>query len=402
MSGHRAYSDVHKPTAAQRREAAEHKRGRKHNKELDDLRQINWEHYDHATLYDMVMKAQPGKLAERARQWSELSKEIAGTTGQVQNILQGLLSTWRGPAAKSAGESNTRLTQWAGEAAHTTDRIGEGLSNFAEAVVGAQKHMPEPVFYYAERHFEAGYDVRVDRDPSDAVLLKNLTDDHQPNAAAHAEARAKAVQVMKTFATESHDVRAALPDYTATAPAPRPAGPDQVPTVTYTPMPEHKTWPPAQPPVPVPVPPKTTPEPEPPAPGNKNGTEVASYPTGVTNPPAGGTSTYGPSGPHGSYGAGQSGGGAFGPGFGARTGSEATPRGGALSGAGGIAGRAGGGFAEGAAGRAGASGGAGGMYPGMGGAGAPGEDDTEHKSRYIEGLDLFDDLPPAYPPVFGA
>ena len=36
------------------------------------------------------------------------------------------------------------------------------------------------------------------------------------------------------------------------------------------------------------------------------------------------------------------------------------------------------------------------------GHGAGGEDDKEHKNKYDEGLDLFDDLPPAYPPVFGA
>jgi hypothetical protein len=36
------------------------------------------------------------------------------------------------------------------------------------------------------------------------------------------------------------------------------------------------------------------------------------------------------------------------------------------------------------------------------GHGAGGEDDKEHKNKYDEGLDLFDDLPPAYPSVFGA
>jgi hypothetical protein len=36
------------------------------------------------------------------------------------------------------------------------------------------------------------------------------------------------------------------------------------------------------------------------------------------------------------------------------------------------------------------------------GHGANGEEDGEHTNKYDEGLDLFDDLPPAYPPVFGA
>ncbi|GAA3021110.1 WXG100 family type VII secretion target [Actinokineospora globicatena] len=404
MAGHHAYSDDHEPTAKQCRD----KEGRKRNKELDDFRQVNWDHYDHATLYNMVMKAEPGLLAERAGQWSDLSKRIAGTTGHVQNILQGLLGTWRGPAAKSAAESNTRLTQWAGEAAHTTDRIGEGLSNFAGAVIDAQQRMPEPVFYYAQRHFESGYDIKVDRDPSDAILLKALAEDQQPSATQHAEAKAKAVQVMKAFATESHDVRSTLPDYPSTAPAPRPGAPEPVPTITYTAMPEHEKWPPSKPPT------TTTPPPEDPGgpgkPGGPDGPGVSHVPDSGTdvsnyNPTTSPTTGYGPGatgyGPGGSQSGGSVGGG-FGGAFGGRTGSDAVPRGGALSGVGGLGGgRAGGGFAEGAPGRAGAA--AGGMYPPMGGgAGAQGEEDSEHKNRYVEGMDFFDDLPPAYPPVFGA
>ena len=40
-----------------------------------------------------------------------------------------------------------------------------------------------------------------------------------------------------------------------------------------------------------------------------------------------------------------------------------------------------------------------GMYPPM----APGnrEEDGEHRNRYDNGLDLLDDLPPAFPPVLG-
>jgi hypothetical protein len=50
--------------------------------------------------------------------------------------------------------------------------------------------------------------------------------------------------------------------------------------------------------------------------------------------------------------------------------------------------------------RAGAPGsGFGGMPMGQS---AQGEEDTEHKNKYDEGMDFLDDLPPAYPSVFGA
>lgn len=51
-------------------------------------------------------------------------------------------------------------------------------------------------------------------------------------------------------------------------------------------------------------------------------------------------------------------------------------------------------------GPASAAGGAGyGMYPPL--APANGEEDREHRNRYDGGLDLLDDLPPAFPPVLG-
>lgn len=49
----------------------------------------------------------------------------------------------------------------------------------------------------------------------------------------------------------------------------------------------------------------------------------------------------------------------------------------------------------------GTGGGSGGFYPPLAGAGVGPDHDVEHKNKYDEGLDLFDDLPPAYPSVFG-
>ncbi|MEV6628717.1 hypothetical protein AB0M71_48120, partial [Amycolatopsis sp. NPDC051114] len=56
------------------------------------------------------------------------------------------------------------------------------------------------------------------------------------------------------------------------------------------------------------------------------------------------------------------------------------------------------GFGPGPAGGRGAGTGYG-MYPP--GQGARREEDTEHRDKYADGYDLLDDLPPAYPPVFG-
>ncbi|WP_026423143.1 WXG100 family type VII secretion target [Actinokineospora inagensis] len=381
------YNEVHPLTAAQKQQANQDASDRQQNLTFTDFRSVNWDAYDHATLYNMVMKANPGELGTRAVQWSTLADEISATTGRVRDVVQDLLGTWRGPAALRAAEANTRLTQWAGEAAHTSAQIGEGLSNFTDAVSHAQKTMPEPVFYFADRHFDAGYDVKAGNDPASAVLLKQLTTDQHLTVAQRNEAKAKAVHVMQTYASQSHDVQTALPDY-RTAPTTTQASGD--PTFAeFTPPtqrhPGHESSDPKRP-----VPPTPDPPGSPTAP--TGGTYVAANtpvasPTSAANP----GNTYGT--PTGSgYGSGQ---GSYSPGFG-----SGSAGGGAMSGVGENAAR-GSALERGLAGRGGATG-SNSMYGPMSGSGARGEDDIEHKSRYEEGLDLFDDLPPAYPPVFGA
>jgi hypothetical protein len=71
---------------------------------------------------------------------------------------------------------------------------------------------------------------------------------------------------------------------------------------------------------------------------------------------------------------------------------------GALAGVGGVPGR--GVLGAAAAGRAG--GGLGGAFGGMPLGHAQDEEDKEHRNKYEVGVDFLDDLPPAYPPVFGA
>ncbi len=403
------YSEAHDPSERAQRRLDRQKLARKRNREVADFDRINWDAYDHDQLYDMIMTADPSVMGGRARKWSALSAEIEETTSRVQGIVQNLLGSWRGPAAVQAADSNTRLTQWAGEAGHTAARIGEGLSNYTNAVIDAQVRMPEPVFYYAEKNFMAGYDVKVNDGPSGALMLKQLTDDQQPKLEERNAAKAEAVRVMKSYATQSQDVHATLPNF-ADAPDPQP--------VTTTP-PSNRFKQPVAPPPPPPTPyPPTTPRPNP---GDDDFVDPNG--TGTSGAGSNGAGGYGPGGAGTGYGSGSgygtgggasgygSGGGAGGHGAGGYTPSGArigagAPGGpgaagaGSSSGAGGLGARGAGVAAEAGAGR----GGAGGMYPPMGGggAGAAGEEDGEHKNKYEEGLDFFDDLPPAYPSVFGA
>ncbi|MGQ0839410.1 WXG100 family type VII secretion target [Actinokineospora sp.] len=398
------HSEAHKADAETRRRADRKRKARKRNNDVADFDRINWDAYGHEQLFDMVMSADPATMGDRATRWSDLSGQINETTGRVQNIVQGLLGTWRGPAAVRAGEANTLLTQWADEAGHRAARVGKGLSQYMDAVVQAQVKMPDPVFYYAEKNFMAGYDVKATDGPSAAIMLKQLTDDQQPSLEKRNAAKAEAVRVMRAYGSESQDVHTALPQF-QDAPAPQPG--TQTPT-TPRPGPGPGGAGPggAVPPGgPGSVPPGggtgpgaggstgTSPSPIP------NGTVAAGYADGF-GPNFG--QGYGSGTGYGAGGYGSGAGGGLSGSGGLAAGADSARGGGAFAGAGGLAARGAAAAAEAGAAR-GAGGGAGGMYPPMGGAGGTrGSDDDEHKNKYDDGLDLFDDLPPAYPPVFGA
>jgi hypothetical protein len=364
----------------------------KHDNRREALhKKINWDVYQHDQLYDMIMSADLDSMSERAAAWRTLAGDIESTTGEVQRIVGDLMHDWQGMAAISAADYHTRLTQWAGDASHTATVIAAGMADYTEAVEHAQRTMPEPAFDGARHNFKAGYTVVGTGGPSTAILLRTLLHDHRVSHEKALQDKAEAVRVMTTYEERSREVHDSLPRFDAT--------PDT--------LQDQPAWvPPTRPP----NRPGRTPggsDPSTPKSDNSNPndpnsnqfadpgqTSAASYLT----PEAGAAGPYG-DGTTGGYGAGGSGlpGSASGSGRGADL-----ARGGAAglgAGASGAAELAARGFGTpGAPGTAGM----GGLYPPMAGAGTRGEDDGEHTNKYGDGLDLFDDLPPAYPPVFGA
>jgi uncharacterized protein YukE len=370
---------------------------RTRNREPGRFGKVNWDSYQHDQLFDMIHKANLGAMSERAGQWNTLAARIESTTGEVQQLMESLMGTWRGQAAVSSASSNSKLMQWAGEASTTASKIAGGMSDYTDAVERAQKHMPEPGFADAERNFRNGYTVTGTGGPSTAVLLKELLSD---GLVSHEEAKARkaeAVQVMENYESRSKDVHDTTPDFVPV----KPATTDPLPPRTPTPEQADPT-------------PSGRPGP---APGAQ-GSDTSSGTPGLTLPPQDTTTASSFVDPSLGTGFGQpngAGGGPGGTGFGGGGGLGSLGSGGSdvvrnspAFGAGGMSGAApfggrgpaGAGGMAGLGGRGAGAGGFGGMP--MGGHGAPGEDDKEHKNKYDEGMDFLDDLPPAYPPVFGA
>ena len=367
------WREVHGWSKRARHNAKRTTREKHRNRRASRFGKVNWDAYQHDQLYDMIMKADPGAMGTRAGQWQSLATRIEATTGQVQQTMARVMGAWQGQAAVSSAESNSRLMRWAGDASRTAGSVAQGMETYAQAVERAQKHMPPPAFATAERNFRDGYTVTGTGGPSTAILLRQLLSD---GMVSHQEARARkaeAVQVMETYEAQSKDVHDGMSHFTD---APHTTSEVEV----WTPAPDAD--PPAVPP---------TPPGDRPSPGVGPGaavdagasTSAAGFVTPSAGPGSGGVPGTAFGGGLGSLGSG---------------GSDIIRNSPGFSGVGGVGGAAaGGGVGVVPAGRS-----APGMFGGVPGGYARGDDDKEHKNKYDDGMDFLEDLPPAYPPVFGA
>ncbi|MFE2753088.1 PPE domain-containing protein [Actinosynnema sp. NPDC059335] len=393
------YSDFHEASAATRRRNAKRVRQRRANRAPENFGKINWRAYTHRQLWDMVKSANAAQMATRTYEWQRLAGDIDQATADVQKVVQTLVLSWRGPSAVAAAESASRLTKWAADASHRAFQVGTGLDGYTSAVEEAARAIPEPVHPDAERWFRAGYDVTTLDGPQGAYMLKQLLDDHLPDKREQQEAMDRAVRVMEQYEAASHGIGRQLPVFddapTGAQPTPdhRPVPAPAAPTPTPVPAP----W--VEPPPSRETPPVTSPPPDVRPEGTTSVAAAGAPAAAGFGPPTG----FGPGGGGfgqgpGGHGPGHGGGYGYG-GYGAGGGPGAFGPGGSsgVLGAvpGGAAARGGVGPVVGAGGPQGF-----GMYP-PGAAPGNREEDGEHRNRYDQGLDLLDDLPPAFPPVLG-
>lgn len=381
------YSKNHKPSAAARRREQRRIRRQRANRAPENFGKINWHAYTHRTLWDMVKSADTARMAGRTVAWRSLADQVDQATADVQKIVQQLVVSWRGPSAVAAAGSASRLTEWAADASKRAYAVGTGLDAYTSAVDEAARRMPEPVHPDAERWFRDGYDVTTLDGPQGAYMLDQLLDDHLPSKKEQRAAMAAAVRVMEEYEAASRGVHTTLPTFDQ-APGGVPVEPDHRPVPSTVPSPVPSPVVQVVPAVPAAVPGVS--------PGEGTTSVAAAAGTAVTAP--GGYGAFGT--PGGGIHGGIHGGGAHGGIHGGYGGGSFGPIG--SGGASGVLGAVPGGAA--ARGGIGPVVGAGGpqgfgMYPPM----APGnrEEDGEHRNRYDNGLDLLDDLPPAFPPVLG-
>jgi hypothetical protein len=391
------YSEEHRPSSKQTRREKRLRAQRRRNllEDAFDSGTIRWDAYTHQQMWDMVHAADVPGMSVRSAQWQELAPGLRGTSRSVQDVVNRLTGSWRGPSAELAAQAAAALTSWGESVGDSSERVARGLENYTSVLQETKRRLPEPVHYWAERHFRDGYDVKVVDGPQGLNLLEQLTDDHMPTKAEARNAKAEAVAVMQVYENESRHTRSGLPVF------------DTAPPVTQPPAPVSP--PPPPPPPPVGLPPERTPEvtpepmkpvpvPEVRPPVNDDSTAVAAFgPSGAPN----GVTGFGTTG-FGTTGFGAPTGGVHGTTTGMPGGLTSGPQGaGVPGGATGVLGRQAGGAAASLSGRgpgAGSAGGYGMMPPA---AGAHGDEDRQHTNRYAEPMDFLDDIPPGAPPVLG-
>ncbi|MEU4767118.1 PPE domain-containing protein [Actinosynnema sp. NPDC023794] len=386
------WSDFHDHSPATRRRNEKRVRQRRANRQPENFGKINWRAYTHRQLWDMVKSADAAQMATRTYEWQRLAADIDQATADVQKIVQSLVLSWRGPSAVAAASSVSELTKWAAQSSERASQVGEGLDGYTSAVQEAARAIPEPVHPDAEKWFRAGYDVTTLDGPQGAYMLKQLLDDHLPDKREQQEAMDRAVRVMEQYEAASHGIGRELPVFDEAPVVTQPAGTQ--PSAPQ-PLPDHR--PPSPPPWIASPPAHERPAVPAPLQPGEGTTSVA-----AASAPGPGSGYGGPGGFGSQSGFGPGGGGSFGHGPGGGAAVAGGQGGFGSGGASGVLGAVPGGAA--ARGGVGPVVGAGGpqgfgMYPPM----APGnrEEDGEHRNRYDAGLDLLDDLPPAFPPVLG-
>jgi uncharacterized protein YukE len=394
----KTWREMHPYSARARKKADKTTKVRQRNNDPRRFGKVNWDAYQHDQLYDMIMKANPGTMSTMATKWSEIAGRIESTTGEVQRVMERVMGAWRGEAAVRSAASNSRLMQWAGDASQAVNTVAGGLASYTDAVGNAQSRMPEPGFADAERNFRNGYTVTGTGGPSTAVLLKELLSDGLVSHEGARARKAEAVHVMETYESQSKGVHDSMPTI------PRANGTTTPDQPTWTPGPDDTTTAtppggrPGGPGAPAPIPPTTSgtvPDPGGTTSAAGFADPLLSTSAGGPGGSGGGPGSTGFGGGPGSLGSGGSDIVRSSPGFGGP---------GNMTGVGPMGGRGAGVGPGGVLGAGGARAGA----PGSGFGGMPmgqsasGDEDKEHKNKYDEGMDFLDDLPPAYPSVFGA
>ncbi|MBP2475794.1 hypothetical protein JOF53_004666 [Crossiella equi] len=233
----------------------------------------NWAAFEHQALYDQITNGnEPAVAYEQAALWTELGNDMAKSSQEMDQLIKATQHGWVGDGAEAARESTLRLAKWGGDAAQTSQYMGNRTNDLGLLAEDAKSRMPEPVKYDEKQMMLEGL-----KSGGLFGLAKAAVHDIPAKRAEADNAHENAIRVMQNNEAGSRHVDETTPVFTpppevkGPGPGPNPPiiieerRPPEPPPKVQPPhiqQPPPKVTPPVVTPIPVPVrptPPPVTP-----------------------------------------------------------------------------------------------------------------------------------------------
>ncbi|GLW92828.1 PPE domain-containing protein [Actinokineospora globicatena] len=120
------------------------------------LERDNWWVWDHHDLKHMVHKIDPGRIDATAHAWQGLGAKLVESFEDFSANLSKIVGvSWKGEAAERASATVNPYRTWAADMRASIDGTAGKLHEVAQAVRDTQAHLPEPVDFNWRRNMMA-------------------------------------------------------------------------------------------------------------------------------------------------------------------------------------------------------------------------------------------------------
>ncbi|MCO1579698.1 PPE domain-containing protein [Crossiella sp. SN42] len=263
-------------TEADREAVAEQERQLREGLKMGEDRALtqcgNWAAVEHQALYDQITNNNdPGQVYSVALAWTELGNEMAKSSEEMDRKIKETAHGWTGLGGDAAREATLKLAKWGGDAAQTSQYMGNRTNDLGLIAEDSKNRMPEPVKFDENQMMRDAF-----KSGGLVGLVKSAVQDIPAKRQEADNAHQNAIRVMQNNEASARHVDATTPVFSPPPPIgglpgepwpPKPTPPPPYPPPPYPPPhppdPPRVIQPPVPPPVQPPKPPVVTPIPVP-------------------------------------------------------------------------------------------------------------------------------------------
>lgn len=198
----------------------------------------NWAAVEHQALYDQVnTNCEPGQVYAVAQQWTDLGNRMAKASEAMDRLINDTKDGWIGDAGDKARDATLKLVKWGGDAAQTSQYMGNRTNDLGLIAEDTKNRMPDPVKFDERQMMHDAF-----KSGGLVGLIKSAALDIPAKRQEAENAHQNAIRVMQNNEASSRQVDATTPVF---SPPPEIGGPGGEPW-----PPRPKTPPPSWPPEP--------------------------------------------------------------------------------------------------------------------------------------------------------